>query len=219
MRLEGHWGDAGGVGLPSTWPRRIDPGLVWRKTLGSTRWKMALGFGQAASLLAISSALDCLSTNRLLQDGRRVTHTIEVLATLDGSLSKLFDAESDHRGFLVTGDDDFSARSIPPRSRRTIGSPASAMWEAIQALVASGQGRHVTDAISQLSAQMVAMGRQLLDDRVNRSYLSAQVVYITYAILLILVWVHSDLRLSERIESSANHRSRHRPTRGHRTPT
>ncbi len=187
---------------------------------------MALGFGLATSLLAIFSALACLSTYRLLEDGRRVTHTIEVLATLDGMLSKLFDAESDQRGYLITGDPAFlrpfesaeieandrlvrlalltsdnsshRARLVRLRPmlierlvllRRGIDLRRAQGIEAIRALVVGGRGRFLTDSIRRLAAEMVAEERQILDERVNRSYLSAQVATITYALLMILVLI------------------------------
>jgi len=70
----------------------------------STHNKLLLGFGLATSLLALFAALACLSTYRLLDDGRWVAHTLEVLAALEGTLSKVLDAEADQRGHLLTGD-------------------------------------------------------------------------------------------------------------------
>ena len=70
---------------------------------------MVLGSGLAISLLALAMGLAGLSTYRLIVDGRNVAHALEVLATLEGSLSRIIDAEDDQRGFVITGDEDFLA--------------------------------------------------------------------------------------------------------------
>jgi len=70
----------------------------------STHLKMVLGFGSATSLLALFAALACVSTYRLLEDGRRVSHTLDVLATLESTSAKVTDAETDQRGYVITGD-------------------------------------------------------------------------------------------------------------------
>ena len=73
----------------------------------STRLKMVVGFALAASLLGAIAVLAQLSTTRLVAGGRAVAHTLEVLATLEETLGLLLDAETDQRGYLLSGDEVF----------------------------------------------------------------------------------------------------------------
>ena len=73
----------------------------------ATRWKLVIGFGLATALLAAIAVLAHLSTSRLIADGQMVAHTLEVLATLEECLAQILDAETDQRGFLLTGDEGF----------------------------------------------------------------------------------------------------------------
>jgi len=192
----------------------------------STHLRLRWGFGLATSLLALFAALASVSTSRLLEDGRWVAHTLEVLGTLEGTLSKLFDAEADKRGFLLTGDamflrrfdiavaeaglkldslrrlvaDDRAQAERLARLRPLIAGRVAMMREAIEVrrragpggasdLVALGRGVARMDEIRGLVAEMVVVERQLLTDRTGASEFSAQIAYLTYAALLIVVLV------------------------------
>jgi PAS domain S-box-containing protein len=176
------------------------------------------------ALLALFAALASLSTYRLLQDGRSVAKTLEVLATLEGTLSKALDAETDQRGFVITGDEEYlrpferaiaetghrlsrlsrlvadhpgqTARVARLRPlvgerfalmRRTIEARRTERAGAARDLVAAGQGQARMDSIRSIISEMIVAERQILDDRVDQSELSAQVAYVTYAALLVVV--------------------------------
>jgi PAS domain S-box-containing protein len=51
--------------------------------------------------------LSVITTNKLISTERWVTHTQEVIATLESGLALLTDAETKQRGYLLTGDDHF----------------------------------------------------------------------------------------------------------------
>jgi PAS domain S-box-containing protein len=70
----------------------------------STGGKIGIGFAVGMTLLAVIGVDAYLSTHRLLEANRQVTHTHEVIEGLEQVLSVLKDAETGQRGFLVTGE-------------------------------------------------------------------------------------------------------------------
>ncbi len=73
--------------------------------LHSLERNVRLGFVLAALLLALIGWLSYSSVVRFRADARQVDHTHQVLNSLDQLLSGLIAAESDQRGFLLTGQD------------------------------------------------------------------------------------------------------------------
>ena len=190
----------------------------------STHLKLVVGFGAATSLLGLFTILACLSTYQLLDDGRRVAHTLEVLEALEGTMSRIFDAETDQHGYLLTGDSSYlrpfegaiseagqrlerleqlTADNLAQHQRLGSLRPLveerfTLLHSAIQArrnqgtnaardLIATDIGRSRMDTIRALVSRMMTVERQLLEDRVQQSAFSAQVAYVTYAALLIVV--------------------------------
>lgn len=64
-------------------------------------------FGASIVVLLISSAASYWSISKLLSSEQWVTHTFQVKEKLDIVLSRIKDAETGQRGFLLTGDRDF----------------------------------------------------------------------------------------------------------------
>src|SRR5438105_2655093 len=75
-----------------------------RWTVGT---KIGMGFGLALAVLAAIGVTAYLSTRRLVDNGERVTHTHQVLETLESILSLMKDAETGQRGFVLTGKDSY----------------------------------------------------------------------------------------------------------------
>jgi len=68
---------------------------------------LLIGFGCSLFILIISSILSYLSINQLLVSQQAVEHTTEVENSLNSLISRMKDAETGQRGFLLTGDDSF----------------------------------------------------------------------------------------------------------------
>jgi PAS domain S-box-containing protein len=185
---------------------------------------MNLGFGMATSVLALFAALACFSTYRLLDDGRMVAESLEVLAALEGTLASIAQAEASQRDALLARDPaslrpfrvamkeasqklsllafqtadnpvqtEKIARLLPMVADRFKALEASvearnaSAYGAVSELAGSAPGHQGMEAIRSLIDEMTAVERQRRLDRVARSELSAQVAYITYAALLIVV--------------------------------
>ena len=69
--------------------------------------KIALGFSLALTLLLGISILAYRDNRALIDMSRRVAHTHEVIATLKQVLSKMKDAETGQRGYLITGEERY----------------------------------------------------------------------------------------------------------------
>ncbi|MET1055626.1 MAG: CHASE3 domain-containing protein [Pedobacter sp.] len=66
-----------------------------------------LGLGISLAALIISSAASYLSIRKLLESDRWVDHTFKVIQNLDNIISRLKDAETGQRGYLLTADPVF----------------------------------------------------------------------------------------------------------------
>jgi len=64
-------------------------------------------FGISLVILLISSAASYISINNLLDSERWVDHTFQVKERLDFVISRMKDAETGQRGYLLTNDKDF----------------------------------------------------------------------------------------------------------------
>jgi methyl-accepting chemotaxis protein len=69
--------------------------------------KIALGFGLSVAMLVIVGVVAYRSTDALVENNHRVTHTHAVLEDLAHVLSLMKDAETGQRGFLLTGDEAY----------------------------------------------------------------------------------------------------------------
>ena len=68
---------------------------------------LLVGFGFSLLILILSSGLSYLSITQLLESQKWVEHTAEVETTLENLISRMKDAETAQRGFLLTGDEAF----------------------------------------------------------------------------------------------------------------
>ena len=69
--------------------------------------RIGTGFALGLLLIAVIGASAYVSTYRLVEANRQVTHTHEVIAGLEHILSTLKDAETGQRGFILTGEDRY----------------------------------------------------------------------------------------------------------------
>lgn len=72
--------------------------------MNSFRRNLLIGFNASLVILIISSVASYLSISNLLESARLVSHTHEVIQTLERFRNSVTDAESVQRGFLLTGD-------------------------------------------------------------------------------------------------------------------
>ena len=77
----------------------------------SNQWtfgmKLGLTVGFSEIVLLTIGLIGYLSTQRLIENDRRVSHTHQVRRDLSELLSELKDAETGQRGFLITGIESF----------------------------------------------------------------------------------------------------------------
>ena len=69
--------------------------------------KIALGFGLAVAMLLVVGGVAYRSTDALIENNHRVTHSHEVLEGIGHVLSLMKDAETGQRGYLLTGNDAY----------------------------------------------------------------------------------------------------------------
>jgi signal transduction histidine kinase len=69
--------------------------------------QVKLGLMLALVLLFINSLVSYRNIRRLIENQRSVSHTHQVLAQLEETLSTLKDAETGQRGYLLTGDENY----------------------------------------------------------------------------------------------------------------
>lgn len=68
---------------------------------------LLIGFGFSLLILLLSSGVSYFSIKQLLDSQQWVEHTAQVNAELDNLMSRMKDAETGQRGYLLTGDDVF----------------------------------------------------------------------------------------------------------------
>jgi methyl-accepting chemotaxis protein len=71
--------------------------------------KIGAGFALALAILVIVGAVSWRSTVMLNETAERVSHTHQVLTTLEDVVSTMKDAETGQRGFTITGDEQYLA--------------------------------------------------------------------------------------------------------------
>ncbi|WP_439621518.1 response regulator [Gemmata sp.] len=70
---------------------------------------LLLGLVAVVGFFVVSGIISYWNTRALMRGVKQVTHTHEVLTTLDDVLSLLKDAETGQRGFVITGDESYLA--------------------------------------------------------------------------------------------------------------
>jgi CHASE3 domain sensor protein len=68
---------------------------------------LLIGFGFSLVILIASSVLSYLSIKQLIKSQQSVEHTIEVKENLESLMSRMKDAETGQRGYLLTSDESF----------------------------------------------------------------------------------------------------------------
>ncbi len=68
---------------------------------------IAVGFGATLTILVINAGITYHNIQKAIATSNWVSHTNEVLAALEGTLSSLKDAETGQRGYLITGRENF----------------------------------------------------------------------------------------------------------------
>ena len=113
-----------------------------------------VALGAVASVLMLVS-IGCLSyytTNRLVATEKWVSHTHEVIATLDLGLALLTDAETKQRGYLLTGNDQFLKDCLAAQAK------VGGWSNQIRQLTADNpQAQHQLDALDGLIPQRLAL--------------------------------------------------------------
>jgi PAS domain S-box-containing protein len=66
--------------------------------------KFTVGFAIAFIAVMVNALISYYNTNQLVENERRVVHTLQVLTELESTLSTLKDAEIGQRGYVLTGD-------------------------------------------------------------------------------------------------------------------
>ena len=69
--------------------------------------KIGAGFAVGLVIIVAIGVSAYVSTQRLIEENRRVTHTHEVIEGLEHVLSVLKDAETGQRGFILTGEERY----------------------------------------------------------------------------------------------------------------
>ncbi len=69
--------------------------------------KLALGFALGPLILALIGGVAYVNTTELQATARWVTHTYQVLDTSSSLLTRLSDAETGQRGYLLTGEERY----------------------------------------------------------------------------------------------------------------
>src|SRR3954447_16694333 len=69
--------------------------------------KIGINFAVVMAAVVVVGTISHQSTTQLVESGKWVAHTHQVLSEIEGLLSALKDAEVGQRGYLVTGDETY----------------------------------------------------------------------------------------------------------------
>ena len=133
------------------------------------RWNIGRKLATAFAVPAVLSATVAITSYRGLvtnvEDVRWVTHTYDVLQTLDGVIASLADAETGQRGFLLTGTDAY----LEPYAQGT--AAATSDVERLSTLVAdnAAQQQHIAP-LRALTAAKLAVLQETIDLRRTKGF-------------------------------------------------
>jgi CHASE3 domain sensor protein len=85
----------------------IYPIVLMKQIQKRSKRNLLIGFGVSLLILIASSGISYLSIEQLLDSQKLVEHTNEVETTLESMISRMKDAETGQRGFLLTGEEAF----------------------------------------------------------------------------------------------------------------
>jgi PAS domain S-box-containing protein len=89
------------------WRRGRDAAIEPRHV--TTERKVRLGFAVALAFLGAIGIVSFLSVVRLDENSRRVAHSQLVMASIDAIVATTLETESAHRGYIITGEEQFAA--------------------------------------------------------------------------------------------------------------
>ncbi|HMQ03610.1 MAG TPA: CHASE3 domain-containing protein [Pyrinomonadaceae bacterium] len=69
--------------------------------------RLGAAFAVAIVLLIVNAVISFRATNTLIENNKKVVHTLEVIETLRSTLYAVTEAESSQRGFLISGKESF----------------------------------------------------------------------------------------------------------------
>lgn len=78
-----------------------------RKNYKNAKRNLIFGFGASLFVLLLSSVISYLSILQLLDSQQWVEHTSQVSSSLENLISRMKDAETGQRGYLLTGEETF----------------------------------------------------------------------------------------------------------------
>jgi CHASE3 domain sensor protein len=119
--------------------------------------KLTFGFGVSVLMLVVVSVVSYRSTDALIENNHRVTHSHEVLESIAHLLSTLKDAETGQRGFILTGNDEY----LEPYLNATAGVPK--VVGDLRALTAdsSAQQARIAEAVPLIDAKLGELKRTI----------------------------------------------------------
>lgn len=85
--------------------------------MNNVRRNLLIGFNASLAILIISSIASYFSITNLLESGKLVNHTYEVIQALESFKGSVTEAESMQRGFLLTGDNEILQYYAGARTR------------------------------------------------------------------------------------------------------
>jgi CHASE3 domain sensor protein len=69
--------------------------------------KIGASFALGLLFFAVLSAISYRNTNQLVETSKRETHTYEVIGQVEELMSRLKDAETGQRGYIITGEEKY----------------------------------------------------------------------------------------------------------------
>lgn len=126
--------------------------MTWLK-----EYSLTLGLGLALAALAVNALLAHSNLNGLAESNRRVTESNNRADAADAVLQVLTDAETGHRGFLITGKDEF----LDPYSRAS--GNVHKRVEHLHQLAATDAERERIAAIERLADRKLVEMQRTLD--------------------------------------------------------
>ena len=136
--------------------------------------KIGAGYAVALLGLGIIGIIAYQSTGQLVSSAAMVTHTHQVLKTLEAVLSSVKDIETGQRGYLITGEETY----LEPYKSGLTGVERN--LSELRALTKdnSNQQRRL-DTLEPLVAQRIAIARENIDTRRTAGFESAQKMLMT----------------------------------------
>ena len=69
--------------------------------------KLAIGYGVVLGLMLIISLVVFFNVHNMVDSSRWVSHTYQVIRVAEGVTASMVDMETGHRGFMITGEDEY----------------------------------------------------------------------------------------------------------------